>query len=168
MGERGGAGRSTGLEPPFVGRTEELRLIKDLLHATERERKARLISVIGIGGIGKSRLAWEFLKYIDGLTEDVFWHHGRCPAYGDGITFWALGEMVRMRARIAETDDRAESRRKLSATVDEYVGDEDERRWIEPRLAHLLGLEEGPPASATSSSRRGGRSSNGSPTAGRP
>jgi class 3 adenylate cyclase/tetratricopeptide (TPR) repeat protein len=143
LAQRGGAGRSDVLEPPFIGRTEELRLIKDLLHATERERKARLISVVGIGGIGKSRLAWEFLKYIDGLTEDVFWHHGRCPAYGDGITFWALGEMVRMRARIAETDDRAASRRKLSATVDDCIGDEDERRWIEPRLAHLLGLEEG-------------------------
>ena len=145
LAQLGGTGRSDVLEPPFVGRTEELRLIKDLLHATERERKARLISVIGIGGIGKSRLAWEFLKYIDGLTNDVFWHHGRSPAYGDGITFWALGEMVRMRAGIAETDDRAGSRAKLSATVAEYVRDEEERRWIGPRLAHLLGLEEGSP-----------------------
>ncbi|HEY7667759.1 MAG TPA: adenylate/guanylate cyclase domain-containing protein, partial [Actinomycetota bacterium] len=142
LAQVGGAGRSDVLEPPFVGRREELRLIKDLLHATERERKTRLASVIGIGGIGKSRLAWEFLKYIDGLTHDVFWHQGRCPAYGDGIAFWALGEMVRMRARIAESDERAESRTKLSATVAEYVADEDERRWIEPRLAHLLGLEE--------------------------
>ena len=117
-------------------------MIKDLLHATERERKARLASVIGIGGIGKSRLAWEFLNYIDGLTHDVFWHQGRCPAYGDGIAFWALGEMVRMRAGIAESDDRAESRRKLSATVAGYIPDEDERRWVEPRLGHLLGLED--------------------------
>jgi class 3 adenylate cyclase/tetratricopeptide (TPR) repeat protein len=142
LAQVGGAGRSDVLEPPFVGRSEELRLIKDLLHATERERKARLISVMGIGGIGKSRLAWEFLKYIDGLTHDIYWHQGRCPAYGDGIAFWALGEMVRMRARIAESDDRAESRTKLSTTVAQYVPDGDERRWIEPRLAHLLGLED--------------------------
>ena len=92
------------IEPPFVGRTEELRLLKELLHATGREGKARVVSVTGIGGIGKSRLSWELLKYVDGLTETIWWHHGRCPSYGDGITFWALGEMVRMRAGIAETD----------------------------------------------------------------
>jgi class 3 adenylate cyclase/tetratricopeptide (TPR) repeat protein len=144
LAQVGGAGRSDVLEPPFVGRSEELRLIKELLHATEREGKARLASVTGIGGIGKSRLAWEFLKYIDGLTHDVFWHQGRCPAYGDGIAFWALGEMVRMRAGIAESDDRAESKAKLSATVADFIPD-DERRWVEPRLAHLLGLEEASP-----------------------
>ena len=58
--------------------------------------------MIGQAGIGKSRLAWEFLKYIDGVTELVYWHQGRSPSYGEGITFWALGEMVRMRAGIGE------------------------------------------------------------------
>src|SRR5208283_708754 len=64
VAQRKGVGRSERLEPPFVGRDEELRLIKDLLHATAREQKARLVSVTGIPGIGKSRLAWEFLKYV--------------------------------------------------------------------------------------------------------
>jgi class 3 adenylate cyclase/predicted ATPase len=145
VGQRGGAGRTEALEPPFVGRTEELRLIKELLHAAGRERKARLVSVVGIGGIGKSRLSWEFLKYVDGLTETIYWHKGRCPAYGDGVTFWALGEMVRMRAGIAESDDPFESRRKLSEALGQYVTDEEERRWVESRLAHLLGLVERPP-----------------------
>ena len=145
IGQRGGAGKTGGLEPPFVGRTEELRLIKELLHSTGRERKARLVSVIGIGGIGKSRLAWEFLKYVDGLAETIYWHQGRCPAYGDGVTFWALGEMVRMRAGIAEIDDPVESRRKLSDSVAQYLTDGGERHWVEPRLAHLLGLEERSP-----------------------
>jgi class 3 adenylate cyclase/tetratricopeptide (TPR) repeat protein len=143
VAERQGANRMT-VEPPFVGRTEELRLLKELLHATGREGKPRVVSVTGIGGIGKSRLAWELLKYVDGLSEDIWWHQGRCPAYGDGITFWALGEMVRMRARIAETDPAGVSRTKLAASLAEHVPDEDERRWLEPRLAFLLGLGERP------------------------
>ncbi|MEO7119012.1 MAG: adenylate/guanylate cyclase domain-containing protein, partial [Candidatus Limnocylindrales bacterium] len=95
VAQRGGRGRSDTLEAPFVGRDEEMRLLKDLFHATNREGRPRLVSIIGPGGIGKSRLAWEFLKYIDGLLEQVWWHDGRSPAYGDGVSFWALGEMVR-------------------------------------------------------------------------
>jgi len=144
LGELRGAGRGEAIEPPFVGRAEELRSIKELVRATGAERKARLLSVTGIAGVGKSRLAWELLKWIDGFVEVLYWHRGRCPSYGDGVTFWALGEMVRMRAGIAETDDPATSRRKLSASVAEFVTDPDERRWIEPRLAHLLGLDPAP------------------------
>ncbi|MEX0650645.1 MAG: AAA family ATPase, partial [Actinomycetota bacterium] len=132
------------IEPPFVGRAEELRLLKDMLHATGREGKSRVVSVNGIGGIGKSRLAWELLKYVDGLTETVWWHHGRSPSYGEGVTFWALGEMVRMRAGIAETDPPGVSRSKLAASVAQHVPEEDERHWLEPRLAFLLGLDDRP------------------------
>ena len=66
---RGGALKSAGLEPPFVGRDRELRLVKELFHATSDERGRILVSVIGIAGIGKSRLGWEFFKYMDGLEE---------------------------------------------------------------------------------------------------
>ena len=142
VAQRRGAGRSSQLEPPFVGREDQLRLLVDLLHSTAREKKARLVSVTGIAGIGKSRLAWELLKYVDGLAETVFWHHGRSPAYGEGITFWALAEMVRMRARISELEDDATARRKLSSVVEQYLEDPDERRWVEPCLARLLGLSE--------------------------
>ena len=144
VAQRKGVGRAERLEPPFVGRDEELRLIKELLHATAREHKTRLVSVSGIPGIGKSRLCWELSKYVDGLAETVYWHEGRSPAYGEGITFWALGEMVRMRAGINESEDAASSRFKLTSSVAEYVNDPEERRWIEPRLAHLLGLGEAP------------------------
>ncbi|MGH8987103.1 MAG: ATP-binding protein, partial [Acidimicrobiales bacterium] len=140
VAQRRGAGRSAQIEPPFVGREDQLRLLVDLLHSTGRERKARLVSVTGIAGIGKSRLAWELLKYVDGLAETVYWHHGRSPAYGESITFWALAEMVRMRARISELEDSGSARGKLASTVEEYVELPDERRWIEPCLAHLLGL----------------------------
>ncbi len=108
VAERGGANRMA-IEPPFVSRTEELRLLKDHLHATTRDGNARVVSVTGIGGIGKSRLVWELEKYVDGLADNVAWHQGRCPSYGDGITFWALGEMVRMRADIAESDSRKDA-----------------------------------------------------------
>ncbi|MDQ3149615.1 MAG: AAA family ATPase, partial [Chloroflexota bacterium] len=142
VAQRGGVGRSEGLEPPFVGRESELRLIKDFYHATARERGPRLVSVIGQAGIGKSRLAWEFLKYIDGVTEDVYWHQGRCPSYGEGISFWALGEMVRMRTGLGEGADEASTRERLSATLDEFVPDADERRTLVEPLLHLLGIGE--------------------------
>jgi class 3 adenylate cyclase len=141
VAERGGRNRSEALEAPFVGRDDELRLLKDLFHATSRERRARLVSVIGPAGIGKSRLAWEFLKYLDGLVETVWWHDGRSPAYGDGITFWALGEMVRGRCGLLETDDDATTRTKVADTLATHVPDPGERRWIEPALLALLGVE---------------------------
>lgn len=142
VAQRKGLGRSERLEPPFVGREEEIRLIKDLLHATAREQRARLVSVTGIPGIGKSRLSWEFLKYVDGLADTVYWHQGRSRAYGEGVTFGALGEMVRMRAGISDADDSALALEKLHASVSQFVSDEEEGKWIELRLAHLLGLSE--------------------------
>jgi class 3 adenylate cyclase/tetratricopeptide (TPR) repeat protein len=139
---RGGAQKSEGLEAPFVGRDRELRLIKDLFHASAEQRKAHLVSVVGIAGIGKSRLCWEFFKYIDGIAELVYTHRGRCLAYGEGVTYWALAEMVRMRARITEAEDPASALAKLQACLVEFIPDAEERRWVEPRLAQLLALEE--------------------------
>jgi tetratricopeptide (TPR) repeat protein len=139
---RGGALRSEGLEAPFVGRDRELRMVKDLLHSSEEARSAHLISVIGIGGIGKSRLSWEFFKYIDGLRDTVYWHRGRCLSYGEGVTYWALAEMVRWRAGIQEAEEPASAAEKLHASVEQHLSDPEEREWVEPRLAHLLGLED--------------------------
>ena len=137
---RQGALKSTGLEPPFVGRARELRLVKELFHASAEERKAHLVSVTGIAGIGKSRLAWEFYKYFDGLADTIYWHRGRCLAYGEGVTYWALADMVRMRARISEDDDDETARTKLEATLDEHILDAGERRFVEPTLRHLLAI----------------------------
>ncbi len=134
--------KSYGLEAPFVGRDRDLRLTKELFHGSAEEGRAHLVSVVGMAGTGKSRLMWEFFKYSDGLAIEWWWHRGRCPAYGEGVTYWALAEMVKMRARIAEDEPPDSAAAKLRAAVEEHVPDPEERRWIEPRLAHLLGLEE--------------------------
>ncbi len=140
---RAGALKSAGLEPPFVGRDRELRLVKELFHASAEEKKAHLVSVVGIAGIGKSRIAWELEKYIDGLVDTIFWHRGRCLAYGEGVAYWALAEMIRMRARIAEGEDTATAAAKLREAVQLHVPNQEERDWVEPRLAHLIGVEDG-------------------------
>jgi class 3 adenylate cyclase/tetratricopeptide (TPR) repeat protein/ribosomal protein L40E len=141
---RGGALKSEGLEPPFVGRERELRLVKELFLASAENRKAHLVWVGGIAGIGKSRLSWEFEKYVDGLIQDVWWHRGRCLAYGEGVAYWALAEMVRMRCGIVEEEDPSSAREKLRTTLAEHISDPQERQWVEPRLAHLLALEGAP------------------------
>ena len=142
VGERGGARRPDALEPPFVGRTDELRFLKEQFHAVGRERRGRLVSLVGQAGIGKSRLAWELEKYLDGVVEQVWWHRGRSPSYGEGVTFWALGEMIRRRAGLAEGEDEDTTRRAVSAMLQLHLADETERAWIEPRILMLLGIGE--------------------------
>ena len=97
--------------------------------------------MVGEAGAGKSRLLWEFFKYIDGVEKLVRWHQGRCLSYGEGVAFWALAEMVRSRAGILEDESPASAREKLRASVDAHVAHERERRLVEPRRAELLGLE---------------------------
>lgn len=140
LAARGGRGRSDSIEPPFVGRAAELRLLKDSLDSVGRNRHARLVSLVGQAGIGKSRLVWEFQKYIDGLVETVYWHEGRSPAYGDGLSLWALGEMIRRRAGIQETDSDEITAERLAVTVAEHVPDAGDQAWVKERLAVLLGL----------------------------
>ena len=144
VAQRGGQGRADALEAPFVGRDEELRQLKELLHAVGRERRARLVSITGPGGIGKSRLVWELEKYIDGVAEDIYWHRGRSPSYGEGITFWALGEMVRRRAQADRGRRRGRPRASASrrpSTSTWPIASERER--IGPALLALLGVEDG-------------------------
>ncbi|HJQ91235.1 MAG TPA: adenylate/guanylate cyclase domain-containing protein [Acidimicrobiia bacterium] len=144
LSERAGRGKAESLEPPFVGRANELRLLKDLLDAVGIESKARMVSLVGEAGIGKSRLVWEFLKYIDGLVDTIYWHEGRSPAYGEGVTFWAISEMIKGRAGIAEGDDDETVARRLDETLGTYVPDPGDRAWMRPRLAAVLGEGEAP------------------------
>ncbi len=63
------------------------------------------MTVIGEAGSGKSRLLWEYFKYVDGIEAERWWHQGRCLSYGEGVAYWALAEMVRGRAGIVEEED---------------------------------------------------------------
>jgi tetratricopeptide (TPR) repeat protein len=143
VGASGGTQREDGLEAPFVGRDRELRLVRELFHGVADNARAGLLVVDGEPGVGKSRLGWEFFKYIDGLAGTTYWHQGRCLAYGDGIAYWALAEAVRLRLlRLAGRDgeDVQEDTGELVAEgLAEAVPDEEERAWLAPRVGALIG-----------------------------
>ncbi len=136
-------------ELPFTGRDREMRLLKDMLEATGAEQRARLVSITGEAGIGKSRLAREFMNHVDGFAETIYWHNGRSPSYGDGLPMWSVGEMVRQRAGIVEDEEPSRARTRLRTALAEHVGSEDDRQWIEGWLAGLLGIADMPPGSGS-------------------
>jgi len=90
----------------LVGRRDELRLLRDAVARSERERSPQLVTLVGAPGIGKSRLLYELWS---ALSTDpsvfVYWRQGRSLPYGEGVSFWALGEMVKAQAGVLETDD---------------------------------------------------------------
>jgi len=136
----GGVQRVDGLEAPLTGRDAELRTVKDLFHAAAERQIPRLVLISGPAGVGKSRLGWEFEKYVDGLAAEVWWHRGRCLSYGEGVAFWALAEIVRQRLGIAEEDPAEVAARKLAAALDRFIPDPGERVYAGGRLARLLGV----------------------------
>ena len=134
----GGAQRVDGLEAPMTGRDAELRSLKELFHATEADRTARIAVVTGMAGVGKSRLGWEYEKYTDGISGSVMWHRGRCLSYGDGVAFWAFADMVRSRLGLLEDDDREKIDEHIAASVANHATDAAEAAWLAPRLTALL------------------------------
>jgi class 3 adenylate cyclase/tetratricopeptide (TPR) repeat protein len=136
----GGSQRVDGLEAPLTGRDAELRTVRELFHAAVDRKVPRLVLVSGPAGVGKSRLGWEFFKYIDGLAEKVWWHRGRCLSYGDGVAFWALAEIVRQRLGIAEEDTADAAAARLAEGLERFVPDPGERAYVGARLGRLLGV----------------------------
>ena len=118
-----GSERSGVIEAPFTGRDRELRLVKELFHASAERHSARMVLVSGVAGVGKSRLSWEFEKYIDGLAGTVLWHAGRCLSYGEGVSYWALSEMVRARLLISEEDPQEVVAERLRAGLERWIAD---------------------------------------------
>jgi class 3 adenylate cyclase/predicted ATPase len=138
----GGREREQVFEAPFVGREGDLRLLKELLHGAVERRAARLVAVSGAAGVGKTRLRREFSNYIDGLVDTYLWHSGRCLSYGEGVAYWALGEMVRQRLGIAEDAPALEAAAKLDAGLDRWISDAADREFLSPRLGALVGVAE--------------------------
>jgi class 3 adenylate cyclase/tetratricopeptide (TPR) repeat protein len=123
---------------PFVGRDAELRALKELVESVAVERRMKVVSLIGIAGIGKSRLAWELEHAPAKHTPRAAWYAGRAPGYGEGIAFAPLAEMVRRSAGIAEGDPAEVQRRALAEALGRRIADDAEREWMEPRLLALF------------------------------
>ena len=124
-------------DSPFIGREIDLALLKGIFDKTVAAGSVQMVTVVGEPGLGKSRIVAELFNYIDARTDLITWRQGRCLPYGEGITFWALGEIVKAHAGILESDPPAVATAKLDVVLPEG----DERAWFRQRLLPLLGIE---------------------------
>jgi class 3 adenylate cyclase/tetratricopeptide (TPR) repeat protein len=140
-GARSRFGSDLDLRPQaaFIGRTVELTLLQQTYFRAVAEPSIQLVTVTGEPGVGKSRLVREFFGFIDGRPELVSWRQGRCLPYGDGITFWALGEIVKAQVGVLESDGPEQAAAKLEEAVAVLIEDEADRDWVLARLGALVG-----------------------------
>jgi class 3 adenylate cyclase/tetratricopeptide (TPR) repeat protein len=124
----------------LVGREREVDLLRDALARVRADRSPQLVTLVGEPGIGKSRLVFELLDMVDRDPELIFWRQGRSLPYGEGVSFWALGEMVKAHAGILETDPDEAAGAKLSRTVAALFTDPEEAGWVEQHLRPLVGV----------------------------
>jgi class 3 adenylate cyclase/tetratricopeptide (TPR) repeat protein len=129
----------------YIGREIDLALLKSTFDKADATNSVHLVTVVGEPGIGKSRIVAELGASIDSRPGLVTWRQGRCLPYGEGITFWALGEIVKGHAGILESDAPEAASSKLDAVLPQGP----EREWFRQRLLPLLGIE------ASSSAERG-------------
>src|SRR5215217_3813080 len=124
---------------PFVGRAFELETLTRLFDRSRATPSTEFVTIVAEPGLGKSRLVRELARHVESLPEHVTWRVGRCLPYGDGISFWALGEIVRAHAGILDSDGAAA----LSSKLDRVLTEPDPslRSWMRDRLAPLVGLK---------------------------
>ena len=136
---------------PLVGRERELGILQDVLARCKSERVTQLVTLVGVPGIGKSRLVAELFRIADASREVYFWRQGRSLPYGESQSFWALAEIVKAQAGILENDGAEEASAKLSEMVSAAVDDAEDRGWVEGHLLALVGLT---PASESGADNR--------------
>ncbi|HET9519332.1 MAG TPA: adenylate/guanylate cyclase domain-containing protein [Actinoplanes sp.] len=125
---------------PLVGRDQELDLVTSALLRCLRDRQTRLLSVVGVHGVGKSRLVRELARRIEAMPDVlVRWRTGRCLPYGEGGPYAALAEIVKAQADVLDTDDEPTARARLCTALAEVVAPEHVERYAE-LLGPLAGL----------------------------
>ncbi|MFY9914774.1 MAG: AAA family ATPase [Nocardioidaceae bacterium] len=129
-------------DTPLIGREIDLAMLKGVFDKTVAASAPQLVTIIGEPGLGKSRLVAELFAHIDERPGLVRWRQGRCLPYGEGITFWALTEILKAHTGILDSDPPATARDKLDAVLPEGS----EREWLRQRLLPLLGIESTSPA----------------------
>ncbi|MEP7224713.1 MAG: AAA family ATPase, partial [Actinomycetota bacterium] len=123
----------------LVGRSRELDQLLDSFERAGQESSPQLVTLVGVPGIGKSRLVLELSTILDARPDLVYWRHGRSLPYGEGVTFWALSEIVKAQAGILESDSADEASDKLAEMLAEIVQPA-EVGWLETKLRPLVGL----------------------------
>jgi class 3 adenylate cyclase len=128
---------------PLVGRERELEALAGALARVRVEQAVQLVTLIGVPGMGKSRLVWELGELVEAEPELTIWRQGRCLPYGKGVALWALGEMVKVQAGILETDPAETAAAKLDRAVADLLGDQQEATWVQAHLRPLIGVGAG-------------------------
>src|SRR5215213_4103120 len=117
----------------LVGRDGELHALSSALARVKERREPQLLTIVGVPGIGKSRLVYELFRQVEEQPELVRWRQGRSLPYGERVAFWALAEMVKGQAGILESDSREQVERKLHEAVSTLLPAE-EGEWVERHL----------------------------------
>jgi class 3 adenylate cyclase/tetratricopeptide (TPR) repeat protein len=140
----GATRRVSRAETPLIGRDEESALLESLFERVAREGRPHLVTVIGQAGVGKSRLTKDVMAAVASRPEQPAIRNGHCPAYGAGIGYWALAEVVRQQFEIVDTDDSDVAWDKLHSGLEELVSGaetEEPPERLAAIIARPLGIE---------------------------